>query len=83
MTVTLELTPEVRARLARQAEALGMTLESYLQHLLQERSAGRVASETTHAERAAAFEAWAHGHAVTPPLPDDAIRREHMVRDAQ
>jgi hypothetical protein len=31
----------------------------------------------------AAFEAWAHGHAVTPPLSDDAIRRGHLVRDAQ
>jgi hypothetical protein len=83
MTVTLELTPEVKARLAKQADALGMTLEAYLQHLLQERSAGRVASKTTRTERMAAFEAWAHGHAVTPPLSDDAIRREHLVRDAQ
>jgi hypothetical protein len=83
MTVTLELTPELRTRLATQAEARGMTLEAYVQHVLQERSAGPVASKTAGEEKAAAFEAWAHGHAATPPLSDDAIRREHLVRDAQ
>jgi hypothetical protein len=83
MTVTLELAPEVRTRLATQAEARGMTLEAYVQHVLQERSAGPVASRTAGADKAAAFEAWAHGHAATPPLSDAAISREHLVRDAQ
>ena len=83
MTVTFELTPEVRTRLATQAEARGMTLEAYVQHVLQERSAGPVASKTAGAGRAAAFEAWAHGHASTPPLSDAAISREQLVRDAR
>lgn len=82
MTVTLDLPAEVRARLARQAEALGITLEAYLQHLLEERSGGPVTSKASPAERAAAFEAWARGHSPTPPLSDDAIKREHTVRDA-
>ena len=83
MTVTLELASEVKTRLATQAEARGMTLEAYVQHVLQERSAGPIASTATGAEKAAAFEAWAHGHAVTPPLADDAIKREQLVRDAR
>ena len=83
MTVTLELAPDVRARLASQAQASGLTLEAYVQRLLQERSSGPVTSKATASETAAAFEAWAHGHAATPPLSDDAIRREDLVRDAR
>jgi hypothetical protein len=83
MTVTLELASEVRTRLATQAEARGMTLEAYAQQVLQERSAGPVTAKMTAAEKAEAFAAWARGHAATLPLSDEAISREHLVRDAQ
>ena len=35
MTVKLELKPEIEARLAAQAEAQGLSLESYLDQVLQ------------------------------------------------
>ena len=35
------------------------------------------------AERARAFVTWARNHPRTPPLSDDAIRREHLTRDAR
>ena len=41
------------------------------------------APATSAAERARAFEAWARSHPYTPPLSDEAIGRENLVRDAQ
>ena len=83
MTVTTVSHRRSEPRLATQAEARGMTLEAYAEQVLQERSAGPVTAKMTAAEKAEAFTAWARGHAATPPLSDDAIRREHLVRDAQ
>lgn len=84
MTVKLQLRPEVEAELAAQARARGLSLEVYLEQVLQERS--RVTTlppSGSAAERAASFEAWAHSHPLTPPLPDEAVRRQNLVRDAQ
>jgi hypothetical protein len=36
MSITVELTPDVEARAATRAAALGLTLEAYLQRLLEE-----------------------------------------------
>jgi len=37
----------------------------------------------TSEERAAAFEAWAASHRVTPPLSDDAVSRESIYEDRE
>jgi hypothetical protein len=42
MTVTLELRPEVEAGLMAQAQASGLSLEAYVEQVLQERSRGAV-----------------------------------------
>ena len=34
-------------------------------------------------EKARAFEAWARSHPHTPPLSEEAIRRENLIRDAR
>ena len=83
MTVSFDLSPEVKARLDAQAVARGLTLEAYLQALLQERSTDPAASWSSSEEKARAFETWAHGHPPTPALSDEAISREYLVRDAQ
>jgi hypothetical protein len=41
-TVTLELRPEVEAGLLAQAQASGLSLEAYVEQVLQERSRGAV-----------------------------------------
>jgi hypothetical protein len=84
MTVTLELTPELRARLVAQAQMRGLSLEAFVEQVLRERS-GAPAGEATAAtgKKAREFETWAHSHPDTPLLSDDAIKREHLIRDAQ
>lgn len=82
MTVTLQLKPEVEVGLLAQARVRGLSLEAYLEQVLQERSLTSKVPDTGAAERAAAFEAWAHSRPQAPPLPDEAVRRENLVRDA-
>jgi len=83
MTVKLELNPEVEAGLVAQAEARGLSLEAYLQQVLNERSAATATPIKGTTERARAFVAYAQGHRHTPLLSDEALRRENLVRDAK
>jgi hypothetical protein len=83
MTVKLELKPDVEAGLLAQAEARGLPLEIYLEQVLRERSKAVGASRSGPAEKARDFRAWAGSHPRTPPLSDDAVRRENLVRDGQ
>lgn len=83
MTVSFDLSPEVKARLDAQAAARGLTLEAYLQALLQERSTEPGTAWSSSEEKARAFERWAHAHPPTPALSDEAISRAQLVRDAQ
>lgn len=82
MTVKLQLKPDVEAGLLAQAQARGLSLEAYLEQVLQERSRSLAPQSPDAAERAGLFETWAHGHPLTPPLPDAALRRENLIRDA-
>jgi hypothetical protein len=83
MTVSLDLSPETKARLEAQAAARGLTLEAYLEVVLRERSIEPVTNWSSPEEKATSFETWAHSHPPTPPLSDEAIRRESLVRDAR
>lgn len=83
MTVTLDLGPDVEAGLLAQAEARGLPLEAFLEQVLRERSQAVDVSRAGPAEKAQAFRSWAANHPHTPPLSDDAIRRENLVRDGQ
>ena len=82
MTVKLTLKPDVEAGLLAQAQARGVSLERYLEQILQERSRTLTPLSLEPVESAHAFETWAHHHPFTPPLSDDAVRREHLIRDA-
>jgi len=83
MTVKLQLKPDVEAGLLAQAKARGLSLEAYLEQVLQERSRTVMPSNISAANRASAFENWAHSHPRTPPLPDEAVQRKNLIRDAQ
>jgi hypothetical protein len=58
-------------------EALDQALDA-LRLLLPEQ---RTTTEESNADKARAFEEWAHRHPKRPPLPDEAFRRENMIRD--
>lgn len=77
MTVTIELSAEIEAGLAALAEARGLTLPQYLQHLLEKQISVR-AAPLSPAERAAAWRASVAGLPLLPPLSDSAIGRESI-----
>jgi Post-segregation antitoxin CcdA len=81
MTVTIELPPEVEAGLVAQAQALGVPLSQYLEHLLREQVPQLSSASLSPAERAAAWRESAKGLPHTPPLSDQAISRESIYSD--
>ncbi len=85
MNITVELKPEIEARIAAQAAAQGLTIETYLQSLIE---SSAQADDTpfyltaTEAEWSQAFRAWASSHRRdTPPLSDARISRENIYED--
>ena len=83
MTVRLQLRPEIEAELLAQARSHGVSLEAYLEQLLHERGPTVMPPNISAADKASTFESWARGHSRTPPLLDQAVRRENLVRDAR
>ena len=83
MTVRLDLAPDVEAGLIAQAQARGLSLEAYLEQVLRERSDAVRVTQGGRKEKAQAFRTWAHSHPATPPLSDEAIRRENLIRDVR
>jgi len=80
MTVKLELTADVQAGLLAQARASGFSLEDYAAQVLREKSRSTSIVPTGSAAKAREFEQWARSHPHNPPLPDEALRRENLVR---
>jgi hypothetical protein len=82
MTLTVDITPEVQAEIARQAAAHGRAIEAYAASLLEgavrpSAGAGRLSQdrlENTFREMAE------FSHKV-PVLPDEAFTRESLYRD--
>jgi hypothetical protein len=83
MTVKLDLKPDVEAGLLAQAQARGLPLEAYLEQVLRERSRAVDVARLGAAEKAKAFRAWAANHPSTPPLSDESVSRQSLVRDGQ
>lgn len=84
MSLKLDIPKETEASLLAQATARGLSLEAYVQQVLQERSRDALpANQLKALERARAFEAWARSHKRNPPLPVQALRRENLIRDSQ
>jgi hypothetical protein len=76
MTIKIDLPPEIEAGLAALAAEQGVALTEYLQHLLGKQVAARKSAMLSPAERARLWRESAKGMPRTPPLSDDAVRRE-------
>lgn len=82
MTVKLELKPDIEAGLLAQAQAQGVSLDRYLESVLE--SAAKAIPDgrnMTPQERAEAFEQWAISFGENVSLPDEAISRESLYPD--
>jgi hypothetical protein len=76
MTVTIELHPDIEARLADLAAKQGVSLAQYVRRLLEERVPGRPQLSPT--ERATAWRESVKGLPHTAPLSDESISRESI-----
>jgi hypothetical protein len=86
MTITINIPPDMEARLIAQADALQMSVEQYLQSLIQSNLAEQnSAIPSTHEERMAALERFCNNPALAnvPPLSDEAISRESIYRERE
>ena len=83
MTITLELTPHVAASLAAQAQAHGVSLDTYIRNLIEERAAA-----VDHREQhmtldlfEAELDVLAADSETLPYLPAEALTRESFYQD--
>ena len=83
MTMTINLDPELEARLREEAAKKGLDASDYAAHLIEQNlPVGAPAHESlwntlTPEEWLRAFDAWANSHDTSiPPLPDEAVSRE-------
>jgi hypothetical protein len=83
MTITLELTPHVAASLAVQAQARGVSLDTYVRNLIEEQAAA-----VDHREQLmtlepfeAELDALAADSETLPYLPPEALTRESFYQD--
>ena len=59
------------------SEVVREAIERYLEHICFSSASSEGASD-----KARQFEAWPRNHPYTPPLPDEALQRETLVRDS-
>ena len=82
MAITLNLPPEVEARLAARARALGLQLNAYVQTLLEEQVATGDSEQTMILEQfEAELDALARGSDKLPHLPAEALTRSSIFQD--
>lgn len=83
MTVTLELKPEVETRVAAQAARHNLSVEKYLQMLVENLTTAHEWDTVTPEERARAWKDFINGHELidVPPVLDDS--RESIYRERE
>jgi hypothetical protein len=82
MTITLTLTPELEARFAAQARALGLPLDAYVQSLLEQQAEVGRSEQTINLEQfEAELDALAQGSVKLPYLPPEALTRAGIYKD--
>jgi hypothetical protein len=81
MTITLELKPEVEARVLAHAGAQGVSPERYLTSIIEAQVPPVEPSQASLEEFAAALEAFAEDSDDLPVLPPEALTREAIYAD--
>jgi plasmid stability protein len=82
MTITVAITPEVQAELARQAAAHGRAMEAYAASLLEVAVRLPAGANTLSQDRLEnTFREMAEFSNKVPVLPDEAFTRESLYRD--
>lgn len=76
--VTIDFKPEMESRLAEQAAALGVSVEVFIQQIMESILGAPVPLESQ--QRKQRFHDWlkSHAHITAPPLSDEAISRDSI-----
>jgi len=81
MHITIELTPEVEARLWARARAQGLSLTAYVQTVIEQMAAWESAAGGSLEAFEAGLDALAEGSEQLPVLPPEAYSRESIYGD--
>jgi hypothetical protein len=81
MTVRIELKPEVAANVVAQAEARGLSVEEYVQQVIEDRAGVQPTRKATAEEIEAMLDELAEMGKDLPPLSDYALTRESIYED--
>jgi hypothetical protein len=80
--MTLNLNPDIEARLLALAQRSGISVEAFLQHVVEEKSGPAPRQQQLNPEDwASQFEEWANSFPDAPPIPDEALSREFLYPD--
>lgn len=81
MSITVQLEPDVEARLLARARAEGMSLDAYVKTVVEQMAAIEGPPEVSLEDFEAGLDALAEGCEELPVLPPDAYRRENIYGD--
>jgi hypothetical protein len=81
VSITVQLEPDVEARLLARARAQGMSLDAYVRTVMEQMAAVGGPPELSLEEFEAGLDALAEGCEKLPVLPPDAYRRESIYGD--
>ncbi len=78
--MSLNLNPDIEARLIALAQSSGVSVEDFLRHVVEEKSEplkARLSPEQWTEQ----FEEWADSFPEAAPIPDEALSRENLYPD--
>jgi len=83
MSIQITLRPDIEAELTVQARRMGMPIDRYVEHILEQHVPVQpVKTKISSEQRTKAFDDWLQNfpNHRGEPLPEDAIRRESFYR---
>jgi hypothetical protein len=79
--MSLNLNPDIEARLIALAQSSGVSLEDFLRHVVEEKSEPSMAKRLNPEQWTAQFEEWADSFPEAAPISDEALSRENLYPD--
>jgi hypothetical protein len=79
--MSLNLNPDIEARLIALAHSSGVSLEDFLLHVVEEKTGKSQARRLSADQWAEQFEEWADSFPQPAPIPDEALSRENLYPD--
>ncbi len=80
--MSLNVNPDIEARLIALAQSSGVSVEKFLLHVVEEKSGHFQSQRLTPEQWAEQFEAWADSFTEAAPIPAETLTRENLSRRA-